>query len=394
MRRRTYLRLASATILAIAFTTFVFWRWVIPGTITSRLRAIVPGTRVAFEHWSPGALHGVRWYEGPAIDAPLWASCERVDTGLTWGSIIRGETWPKAVVLVGADLRARLDPSGNLIGLSGQVHPELGLPDLNVSGGRLRIEQEGRPTFMVTEIEGTLKGDRDRLVLTAKTRDRAWGRWRVDGTLASDLATGSVTISGLDVDLKPEQWRSLPFVSSDVWRVVVPNGPVNVRLSVGLGDSTSNETWVDLKGADLEVPSIGATLETARGRIIWKEGTAQFDHVNGSAFDGTVGVDGTLTTKTRPANLHLVVRLEEAEIAAMPVLFGLGKSGLRKGVLTGQARVVARLGPDGTDLSGSEGEAKMMGAKLDGVVSPSASLRMTTVEGEVSYETRGGSIGP
>jgi hypothetical protein len=393
MLKRRIVRGALGTLVAVAFTALVFWLWVVPGAITSRLRSLAPGTRVTFDFWWPGGLSGVRWFEGPQPDAPLWARCERVETDLTWAALLRGISWPGSIVLLGPDVTVRLDAAGDVLTPLKFQRPEdcEMLPAVEVRGGQLRFEQEGRPPMVVREIDGGLKPGSRGLELTMKTHDPAWGRWRVDGTVAPDVRSGTITLSGLNVATTVEQTRCLPFVPSSVWNTLSPSGPLDVRETIQFNLAAprrvQTQAWVNLRGADLQVPALNASIEAARGQIQCESGLVRFDHVNGAIADGTVSVNGTLDLRGDGPVIQVELRLEDVAVSRLPASFDLMSVDLRDGRLNGVAQLVARVYRDRADLSGSTGEATVRQAKLGDASVNRLNLHLTADGNSLHYET-------
>lgn len=397
MRKATVWRFIITIALAFLAAVAIFAIWIIPGSINGRIRAIVPGSRARIDSWwasgGSGSIAGLAWFEGYHHDSPAWARVRRVETDLGVWALLGGRTIPSRIVLVEPAITIRLDRDGRLRMPSAFQRPDAAsnLSAIEIKRGRLRIEQEGRPPMVVSEIDGTLKNGPDGWTLTAKTQDPEWGHWRADGSIQPDFSVGSLTISGLNVQATDEKTACIPWVPPRAWELVRIDGPMDVRETITYQAKAEKPvraaTWVNLRGANATLPRLAIEVEGVRGQVDVADRVLTIHHANGFALDGTVGVSGTIDYNDGGTVADLDVRLDDVSVAEAPPSWRLESLEIRGGQLSGTAKVRASATPERLDLSGSTGEAVVKRASVRGIPVQSLSIRMRGEGPDLRYES-------
>lgn len=397
MRLSTRGRLAITIALAFMSAVAIFSFWIIPGTISGRIRALVPGSRVRIDRWwvigRAGGIDGIAWFEGFHDDSIEWARARRVETDLGLSALFAGRTSPGRIILIEPIVSIRIDRNGRLIHPPGFRKPADSDPlaTVELKNGTLKIEQEGRPPLIVSAIDGTLKNGPDGWKLTARTQDSHWGHWRVDAQFAADFQTGTLTISGLNVQAGVEKTACIPWVSPRVWERVGLDGPMDVRETItyasGADRPVRAETWVNLRGTNVSIPRLHLEVEGVRGEVAVADRVVKINHANGFALDGTIGIDGTIDYRDEAVIARLDARLDDVSITEAPANWRLEPLEISAGRLSGTAAIHATAGTDRLDLSGSTGEAVVKQARVRGIPVESLTIRMQGEGSDLRYES-------
>ncbi len=386
--------------LLVLIVAFVVVRtWVVPAVIVGQIRNQYGG-HVAIQSWwlggSSAGVSGLELHEGPSADSPVWARIGKVGTDLSLGDLLSGRFAPKTVTIRKPELSFRIAEDGHPLTQiplqsSGEKQP---LPDIRVEDARLSIEQEmpGKPRSMVVNgIDAQIDSGPDALALSAETDDPNWGPWRARGRFDAALEKGNVELTGQNIQATTAKVEQIPFIPPEVWDHVRPDGPVDVRLALGVDTKATTPlhvtTDVTYDGTTLDLPTLGLLAKDTQGTMTVIDGVVKLDHVHGEAIDGKVVADGTLNFTTTPARIDLNLDLNGVDVADTPEAWQLQELQLT-GRLTGTAALRVVLEPDGgADLSGSSGEATIEGGSLGGIPVKSLKLTMSAEGTDLRYDT-------
>lgn len=391
-RRIGFGLLVALILLAIART------WVIPRLIVAGIETRYRG-RVTIRDWwldarSAGVV-GLTLHEGHEAGSPSWATADRVATDLSLGSLLRGRVTPRGLVLQAPHLTLRIDRNNHVltqIPFVSDGSKRQGVPVVEIRNGRVTVQQEDRPTMVVKRIDGRLGPDSSGERLSLRTDDPAWGAFEALGQFTPGFRGGMVKLwSVSSVMTDPDKVSRIPFVPRETWKQLVPNGPADVRVSVGFapepGRSPEVRALIQLRQATIRSTTLDLTARETTGDVIIEGGRVRLEHVAGSAIRGTVEVDGTLDFAKKESIFDLALRLKRINVADVPPSWQLREAGIT-GLLTGTAELHVVLSPAGADLSGSTGEAVIEGGAIQGIPVKSLRLVMHAEGDELQYDSK------
>ena len=371
--------------LLVALILFAVARtWVVPRLIVAGIEARYRG-RVTIRDWwlntrSAGVV-GLTLHEGHEAGSPAWATAGRVSTDLSLGGLLRGRVTPRRLVLQSPHLTLRIDKDNRLltqIPFASDGSTRHGVPVVEIRDAEATVQQEDRPTMVVKRIEGRLAPESSGERLTLRTDDPAWGSFEALGQFAPGFQGGEVKLwSVASVMTDPDKVARIPFIPRETWKQLVPNGPADVRMSVGFtpepGRLPDVKVLIQLRQTTVRSTTLDMTATKTTGDVVIEGGKVRLEHVEGSAIRGTVGVHGTLDFTKKDSVFDLALRLKRIDVADVPLSWQLHEAGIT-GLLTGTANLHVLLTPAGADLSGSTGEAIVEGGAIQGI--PVKSLRL------------------
>ncbi|MEO6809668.1 MAG: AsmA-like C-terminal region-containing protein [Isosphaeraceae bacterium] len=382
------LGLASVVVLVATLGT-----WIVPKIIVKQLEARYQG-RITIEGWwintTSAGVTGLNLFETKAGDSAVWASAQRVVTDLSLGSLIRGRLSPRTITLQSPRIVFRIGRDGKPL-----TRPELKggdstdpVPAVVLHDGQITIRQVNRPEAVISEVEARLATRNGAEVLSGSTDDPTWGPWTVKARFTDAFQQGSIELTSPKVAADPKKVRRIPFVPEEVWDHVEPDGLVGVHLAIDWmpKQAVQIRTVVTYKGTTLALPTLGLIAKQTNGRMTIKDGLIKLVGVEGRALDGMVKADGSLDFTRQPPRIDLNLNLDGLEIANAPKRWQLDKAALT-GQLTGKVHLLANLGDDGADLTGTSGEAVIKGGTVGGIPVKSLRLVMSAEGSELRYDT-------
>jgi translocation and assembly module TamB len=367
---------------------------VIPGLIVREIRARYGG-EVTIRDWWLGArsagVVGLVLHEGPAASSPVWARFERVSTDLSLGGLISGRFSPSRIDLYSPQLAFRLDRDGHaLTQLPLKAGGGSALPVVTFDDAQVTFHQEGRPEMVISGVKGQLTPEIEGARLAASTDDPTWGHWTAQGHMDGGLRTGQVVLSGSHVAANLNKVARIPYVPEEVWKHVVPDGPVDVALSLALvagkPSSLQVRTTVGFQNTVMDLPTLGLHTTAATGQIVVEDGVVRLEKLSGQALGGTVSSDGTLDFSRSPLRFDIALDLQQIDVSQTPSSWQLQEIAAT-GRLTGKARLVVVMNPNGADLTGSSGEAVLEGGTVQGIPVKSLRLTMRADGNDLQYDT-------
>jgi len=383
--------------LVAAVVAFVVVRtWVVPTVIVGQIQAKTGGKVRIRDWWLNGTSAGVVGLsvsEGPAADAPVWASSGRVSTDLSLGGLLRGRFAPRRIRLREPEVSLRFDEKGKLLTKIGGA-PGGGagpVPLVSLGGAKITLRQEGRPAMVVTGVSATLVPARGRVLLTARSYDPEWGPLQAHGETDAAFQTGTIELKTTGtLTASPEKVKAIPFVPADVWKNVAPSGKVGVALNVSLDHGAVHvRTEIGLRGTSARSEALDLLASRTTGRVIVEDTLVTFKDVSGEAIDGRVTANGSADFGKAPARFDLNLRLDRINVADAPKSWQLDEAGLT-GRLSGDVRLLALLTPGGVDLSGTSGDAVVESGTIQGIPFKSLKLVMKASGNDLQYGTSQG----
>lgn len=383
MSRRWGKRLAIGLALTAALGV-AGWTWLVPALLVRSLQARTGGN-VEFRGWwingRSAGLVGLTLHEGLDARSPVWASAAKVATDLSLGALLRGRVTPGRVRLIAPEIVLRLSAQGELLTPVQWRSAESAtpMPVIIAERARVTLRQEGRPAMSVEGVIARLGPAEGNLLLSAQSNDPEWGPAEAHGQFAHDFSTGSVvleTMRGIAVD--PAKARRIPFVTDNVWAHVEPQGMVDVRVAVDLGNAQGRRlhvrTEIDFQGTRVTSRTLDLTAEGTTGRVSVDGGLVTFKDVFGRAIDGQVTANGTLDFRRSPAESDLHLDLDGIDVTKTPPSWQLQDAGVT-GRLTGKVQLIAKMGANHVDFSGTTGDAVVEKGTIQGI--PFKRLRLS-----------------
>ncbi|WZO98920.1 AsmA-like C-terminal region-containing protein [Isosphaeraceae bacterium EP7] len=392
--RRT---IVLSAILGAFLGGVILYTFVIPAVIARALRAEYGG-RVEIGGWwvgiSRAGVTGLTVYEAGA-DGPAWASAESADVDLGLTNLLAGRWTPGDIKVNGPKLALSFKEDGQLatrLPTSGRSGTKAALPRVVVEGATVTLAQRGGNTLEVKGANAELIPGKD---MGSASIDGAfdhptWGRWILNGLVDSAAGTAEIGMhTERPLTVRHNQLATLPFVPAAAWEHLDVDGPVVARLAFDAAPGsppalhaqfTLNKTQVTLKSA-------GLVLEQADGLIKLDGKVLTLTQAAGKALGGTVQGEGTMDFSGPALKFDMIMDLAKVDVALTPPAWHL-KEFATSGSLTGKAHVVASLAPDHhVDLTGSEGDAVIEGAVVQGIPVKSMRLTMTAQGEELRYDS-------
>jgi translocation and assembly module TamB len=395
--RGRWLARIGVGLAALVVLVIVVHTWVVPAVV-GRLLAARLGGAVSFRGWwvdgrSAGVV-GLVVHEGlRGTQTPVWLSADRATTDLTLGGLLRGRLWPGRVTVRSPRVTLRLDRRGELLSRIGAAAGDLSaLPVLVAEGAEVRFRQEGRPEMVVHQVTARLAPDGDKLSLAARSSDPDWGSVQVLGQFSPDFAAGGLELkSTRSVTLTPARVAAIPFVAPEVWENVVPDGEVDVRITLersasGGGQGTRVRTEIGLHGTTVSSPPLDLTATGTSGTVVVDGLKVLLNDVTGRAIAGGIKARGTLDFSHSPTVFDVDLDLARVNVADTPARWRLGELGVT-GRLTGRACMHAVFRPEAVDMSGTTGEASVEEGTIQGIPFKSLRLVMSAKGKDLHYET-------
>jgi translocation and assembly module TamB len=395
---RKWLKPLGIALALVGLLVVAVRAWVVPALVVRALEARAGG-RVEIRDWwlntrSAGVV-GLKVAEGLEAHAPVWATAERVATDLSLGGLLRGRLAPGEIRLDRPRVSLRFDRKGALLTKVGSgAGPSGPIPRIIASGAKVTLQQEGRPSMVVSGVTARLAPDANKLSLAAHADDPEWGLCEVHGAFDPAFRSGQIALkSTAPIYLDTAKADTIPFIPDGVWTNVVPDGKVDLNLIVEIGTdkpgSIGVRTKLSLHDATVTSSALELTATHANGRVVVDGALVRLEKVAGRAVDGRVTADGVMDFRGEIPRFALSLDLDHINVADAPRSWQLEESGVT-GRLTGKVQLLALLKEQGVDLSGTTGEAIVEGGELQGL--PFKRMKLV-VEGS-GRELRYGRSGP
>ncbi len=303
------------------------------------------------------ALHDLRAYdEGASANAPAWLEVTDVSADLSALGLLRGESMPAHIDLHGAEVYLRFDREGHLLTKlpSSKEHAKR-YPAIRLDGGKLTLDQEGRPPMVIQNVAGELTPGDQAFQIQGTVTDPNWGDWSLQG--AFDLKAGdyAVTLDTPDVDITVEKLKSLPFVPAKVWREVEAKGHTPAKAVFHYHkephafhyriDFAPEVAWI-------LVPSIHLEATRVHGKIAVEDEVVHLQQVVGNVAEGTMSASGKLDFSGDVSKLQFNVGVEGMVLHQLPQQWGVREKTDIDGKLSGIAQLVVLIDAKGVQTRG------------------------------------------
>jgi hypothetical protein len=372
-------------VVAIVFGGLVLAaRWYLRSPFVARQAAerlaTLLGGPVQVEHAQIGlessSLEGVQLREpGAPPGEPPWLSVASVHADVSLWDLLSGKGMPQHVELKGAKLLLRFNARGSLLtrlpsGGQGVGKWQTGspLPTLGIQQSQVTFRREGGDDVVVNEVNATMQPEDGKLVLSGEGTNPRWGKLLLRGKIDPCSGASTVTLkSAGTVHVTRQMLRELPFVSSTVWQEVEAAGETPVDVNLTHEPSTGQLHYrVALKPKDTKVIVPAADLEASRasGELIIDDGLVRLRDVKGTAYMGSLELDGDLDFRGSASRLDFrKVEAHGLDVHALPASWGLPTE--LEGRLDGSGRVDITLDRGNVSSSG-DAKAEIRDARLAG----------------------------
>jgi translocation and assembly module TamB len=270
---------------------------------------------------------------------------------------------PSELKLQGVQVNLRLDADGKLLTtLPKTSNTDSGgsnaksIPTVRIDHARLVVHQVGRPTFQLEGISLQANPAGDTIVLTGAVDDAQWGRWTVNGEIATTPGTGWLELKSPATQLDTTRLRSIPAVSASVWDNVQPAGPADasIRFAIEAENRFAYDVRIHSRSATLGIPAAEITLQETACNVRIHDGLIE---VSGEQPDspataklagGDVEVRAKWDFGREPSvGDPLSVKVRRLAVKDLPETWGLknlggslpGKLSIENGFLSGSATI-------------------------------------------------------
>lgn len=312
-------------------------------------------------------------------------------TDLSVASFLSGKSAPSQVTVKGVDILLRLDEKGKLLSPLPNPKPSSGgpvaVPAVQVSDGRIRIRQTGRPEFVVSGVSAELKKDGDGYAISGSIDDPSWGKWDIRGRLANDPSDGFVELFTARGQLNMSLIRTIPYVPPEVWDHLQASGetPATVRFTFKPGKDLGYAVEVNpAAAASITVPTADVTLTKVQGKILIADGKVMVTNGKVAVADGTIGLSGEYAFDKPTAVISMKLAADKLDLRKLPTKWGLPKE--IEGKLKGDADLEIHIPPGGPADPRGSGSGVVEGAKWSGI-DVEVTLRLVAQDGGYRFKT-------
>ncbi len=247
------------------------------------------------------SVEGLRLYppDSDPSTAQPWIVVKEVHTDVSLWSVLRGEAFPRRLIVSGAVITLHFDKTGTLLTRLPDQSGEHSLLDkVQVAQSELIIDQEGRPPLKITGISGAMHSKNGKLVVTGQIDDPTWGEWTLQADWNQEQAHGSATLNCSRLTLVQSRLETLPFVPTSVWHEVKDvAGAARVRFQLTVsGPSHKIQYHLTTEPINLAVQVPSADLRTVfeRGSVVVSDNHVQLNDVVGETAGGEVRASGEI----------------------------------------------------------------------------------------------------
>jgi hypothetical protein len=371
--------------------------------IASRLEAVYGGPvklSAVDIGWRHSSLIGVQLFEkGKSAATAPWVTIEKVEADGSVLDLLSGSLNPENVTLVGAAVTFRFDKQGHLLtGLpalpTSQNGTETVLPNLRLEQGRITIQKEGAADLVAADIQATLQGKGDQVLLAGHIdnwQQSNWGNWTFDGVMDRKSQETSITLrTDCALPVTQAMLNELPFVPTDVWRSVQVEGTTTISTTIrydGAKQTTHYRVEMDPRETQVHVPAIDLDAAGARGKVIIEDGVMQLQDVQGQAFDGTISISADFDFRQAPTRLEFSkVEVQNLAMRRLPKSWDLPRQ--IEGRLKGSAKLEVLVG-EGNLKTRGQGQGQIEDARIGGQpTSEPISLELQATEGGFGFRNR------
>ena len=314
-----------------------------------------------------------------------------LNTDITLSGLISGNFAPTTVTLDRVEFLLRLDADGQILSPLPKLK-EAGstsgkaVPVVHLTNGRVRIQQAGKPEFVVSGVSGHLNPAGEGYALTGDIADPAWGKWTISGRFAADPADGQVVLATEQTEYKDALLHTIPYVPPVVWEHISASGPTAAAVTFTFRPGADLGYAVDLKPrrATLTIPDADVTVTQVEGRILVADGKVTVTDGSVALADGRVAVSGVYTFDQPTAVIAMKLDANGVDVQRLPATWGLPKD--ITGKLRGDADLELLISPEGKLDTRGTGQGVIEGAKFAGL-DAEIKLKLSPQNGRFRFNT-------
>jgi hypothetical protein len=258
---------------------------------------------------------------------PPWATADEVRVDLSIWDLLRGETMPRRLTLIGAQVTLHLDDQGKLLTrLPRTTGGQERLPAIHLDRGSVTIHQEGRPEMAVQGVTADVDTEGDHLTLTGTIADPVWGDWTAEGSAIPGKWSGQLTLATPGLHATPDLLERLPWVPAEVWQQVRTEGDTPVRFAFRFASENDDFHWrIDLqpRNTTVSVQSIQLTVTQTQGRVEIDDKVVRLGDVRGQTAGGEVRTSADLDFRGKASRLEFKVHAAGLNVRQLPKSWSL-----------------------------------------------------------------------
>src|SRR5579872_297301 len=235
---------------------------------------------------SGSSLSGLQVFEanGQRPEQP-WLTVADVRVDLSALNVVGGDMSPQRVALSGAAIDLRFDEDGRLITSLPKIKPTgRPFPQLVLEGGRLTLDQAGRPPMVIQGLSAEADDRDGDLAFHGTIHDDYWGDWTAEGSFSAAKGAIALRLKTPYTKITQEKLDRLPFVSPATWRQVQLDGysPVDFEVHFTVGDKGVHYR-VELapENTEVTVTSIQLHASQASGKVTVEDRVVHLRDVRG-----------------------------------------------------------------------------------------------------------------
>jgi translocation and assembly module TamB len=293
---------------------------------------------------------------------------ESATTDVSLADLVTGRVQPKIINVRGLDLTLHFDAEGRLITKLPQTNGNkfIEIPAIEAEAVTLKIRQQGRPEFRLTNANINALPRNGRVALRGHVNDSHWGPWDANGEFDVQAETIRLQISTEAAPLNIDLLRSIPFVPVETWNYVQPSGSTAAHITlVSQEEKFQYEVVLTPSGAaDVRIPIIDTSVMNVVGTISIYDAKIELANCVGHLADGNVRLGGKLDFDATPSVLKFQVGIQQADIKKLPAEWGLPRQ--LEGRLRGEAELVITVPEEGPIVPRGGGSAVVEEARFAG----------------------------
>ncbi len=326
-----------------------------------QLNAINPGpVEIDEVEFGLGELRarGIRLFDKEGPGSP-WASIDEMIVGLRTDTLLSGTPEITRLEIRGADIQMRLDEQGTWLTRVGDqdgmpdARKGLPAPEITIIGSRVTLEQPGRTTTTLDDVDATLReaepGGALMLTGSARLLDSEWtatGEFdKVNGRWSLDFQTPSATT---DAD---SLW-ALPLIPQVPDEYVRFNGTSPVRVTLDSGQDGFHYKVAlhpPSRSMELAIPIAGVEFDEYEGELIIEDSVIKTRNATARWADGRATIDGDFSFAGSPLVGQLSISVSDVDTRKFPPLWQFPE--FITGRLTASGELGLRITEDSTTLT-------------------------------------------